>query len=93
MRKDVNEVADEKFVELWLSAYKRGVGLIGLVGEQNWVYVTASARASLLRRAGVKLPTMKAPTTKKSSLEVNTQALNDMIVAELGPEALSWRVR
>lgn len=93
MSKDVSAISDEKFVELWLDGYKRQIGLLGLVKEQDWVYVTASARASALRKAGVKLPTMRVPRQKNNSLTVDVKALNAMVVKELGEEALSWRNR
>lgn len=90
---DVMAVSNEKFVELWIKAYKKQIGLKGLVQQQDWVYVTASARASSLRRAGVKLPTMRSPKQVNNSLVINPKVLNDMIVKELGEEALTWRNR
>lgn len=93
MTKDVMTVSDEEFVKLWLDGYKRQTGLLGLVKEQGWVYVTASARASVLRKAGVKLPTMRVPRQKNNVLTIDAKALNKLVVAELGEEALHWRNR
>ena len=90
---DIDTVTDEDFVKWWLESYKEQIGLIGMVKKHNLLYRQASARASKLRNAGVKLPTMVSPLTKKNGLEINVKKLNDMVVAELGEEALSWRTR
>lgn len=90
---NVNDVDNTKFVELWIAAYKEGIGLMGLVKEQEWQYGQTSARATGLRRAGVKLPTMVSPKQKNNYLKVNPKPLNDLIVKELGQEALTWRTR
>lgn len=93
MSKNVNDTSNEKFVELWVAAYKDEIGLMGLVKQQDWQYGQVSARASGLRRAGVKLPTMKSPNQKNNYLTVNSKTLNDIIVKELGEDALNWRTR
>lgn len=93
MSKNVTEVSDKEFVELWIDAYRRQIGLIGLVDEQGWVYVRASGRASSLRLAGVKLPTMRTSKQKNNGLTTDVKSLNDMIIEELGVEALDWRNR
>lgn len=90
---NVNDTGNEDFVKLWLVAYQDNIGLMGLVKQQEWRYGQTSARASGLRRAGVKLPTMKSPNQKNNYLTVDPKPLNDIIVEELGADALNWRTR
>lgn len=93
MNVDINSINDETFVSWWLKAYKDDIGLLGMVKEHNLFYAAASTRASKLRRAGVKLPTMKKRGTANPGLEVDVEKLNGMVVKELGEGALNWRTR
>jgi hypothetical protein len=90
---DITSVTNEQFVTYWLSAYQEGIGLIGMVKKYNLDYGQASARASQLRKAGVKLPTMRAPGKNNTSQEVDVGKLNAMVVEQLGEDALNWRTR
>lgn len=87
------EVNDEKFVEAWVSAYRRRTGLPALAKKLNMEPVKASQRASMLRNIGVKLPTMPKKQQKTMSLEINVKKLNEIVVNKLGEEAMTWRTR
>jgi hypothetical protein len=90
---DVYSISDEQFVEWWLDAYDKNIGLGGLCAEHNLEYTRVSGRGSKLRQAGVKLPTMRARTTVNTVLETNVKKLNKMVTDKLGVEALTWRNR
>lgn len=87
------EIDDENFVKAWLSAFKRQTGLKALAKELDMEYVKVSQRASALRRAGVKLPTMPTAQQKQNTLTSDVAGLNELISKELGTEALKWRAR
>ena len=86
-------IEDERFVKEWINAYKNVTGLKALAEKLGVPYAEASARASRLRRAGVKLPTMPKKDQKHNTLEVDVDGLNSIIISELGEDALHWRNR
>lgn len=84
---------DEEFVKIWCDAYDKNTGLKQMVIDNSLSYSDTSQRASALRKAGVKLPTMKAKGTKRNVLETDVKMLNGIIVNKLGNESLTWRNR
>jgi len=86
-------VSDEDFVNKWIDCFKNGYGLKVLAVRVGMEYVKASARASSLRRAGVKLPTMVHNKQELNGLKTDVDKLNNIIADRLGKEALLWRNR
>lgn len=84
---------DSKFVEEWIYAYKNVTGLKALAEKLHMEYAEVTAKASRLRRAGVKLPTMPKKGQKNNVLETDVEALNKYIVSELGEQSMRWRNR
>lgn len=92
-KRRIDEASNDEFVRCWVVAVRNRIGLKGLCNVKDWDYTTTSARATALRNAGVKLPTMPKAGQKRNVLEVNADELNKIIVDELGEEALNWRNR
>lgn len=86
-------MSDEVFVRAWVGAYRMKWGLKKMCHIHSLDYVAASQRASRLRRAGVKLPTMQKAGQKNNILETDVKALNKIVVDTLGKDALSYRTR
>lgn len=86
-------MTDPEFVLAWTDAYKAKTGLKSMCEKYGLAYTDVSQRASRLRRAGVKLPTMPRPNQKHNGLEVDVERLNKIIVHELGEQSLGWRNR
>lgn len=86
-------VSDEEFVKEWINAVKNVTGLKELAKKLGMEYVKVSQRATSLRTAGVKLPTMPKKAAKNNYMTVDVDKLNGMIVKEFGEQSLYWRNR
>lgn len=65
----------KEFVLAWIESAKKGQGLQGVADKCDLTTVSAAAKASYLRKKGVKLPTM--PRAKR--VDVSVEALNQLI--------------
>jgi hypothetical protein len=93
MRNVNKPVSNEDFVKAWIHAFKHQTGLRELANKLGMEYPSVSGRATQLRKAGVRLPTMPKKNQKTNVLTVDPKPLNDLLVKELGEESLGWRNR
>lgn len=87
------DVSNEEFVKEWIYAFRQTTGLRALADKLGMDYPSVSNRATQLRKAGVRLPTMPKKNQKSNVLVINPEPLNKILIDELGEEALTWRNR
>lgn len=86
----MTEPTDKEFVEAWIYGVKNKTGVKRVAEALGMEYFAVSARASLMRRAKVALPSMPHPDQKHDRNDIDSKSLNDLIEKECGKQP-DWR--
>lgn len=74
----MSTISDRKFVSAWVDAYNENRGVTGVANKLSISKTQASAKASNLRKQGVKLPSMPLGVR-----EYSVESLNNIITSRV----------